>query len=50
MEDDVEDPEEAELLQRFEQTDDLDEKIEILAVMRTRGFRAPTRGQGGQRA
>ena len=30
-------------------SDDVDEQIEILAVMRQGGFRPPTRGQGGQR-
>ena len=43
------DHEEDELLSRLDATDDPGEKIEILAVMKTRGFRAPTRGLGGPR-
>ena len=31
------------------ETEDVEEQVEILAVMRQRGFKAPTRGQGGQR-
>ena len=43
------DEEHEELLQRLATTEDAEEKIEILAVMSRRGFRPPTRGQGGQR-
>ena len=41
--------EETDLLDRLAATDDVEERVEILAVMSKRGFRAPTRGQGGQR-
>ena len=39
----------AALMERLVHTDDPTERAEICAVMRNRGFRAPTRGQGGQR-
>ena len=42
-------PEEEELMARLLATGDVEEQIEILAVMRQSGFRPPTRGQGGQR-
>ena len=41
--------EHAALLGRLMEMDDVEEQVEILAVIRQRGFRAPTRGQGGQR-
>ena len=41
------DEEQIELMDRLLTTDDVDEKLEILAFMKTRGFRPPTRGQGG---
>ena len=37
------------LMDRLIATEDPAERAEICAVMRTRGFRAPTRGQGGPR-
>ena len=43
------DPEHVELLDRLMATDDPAEQVEILAVMKTRGFRTPTRRQGGPR-
>ena len=39
----------AALMERLVHTEDPAERAEICAVMRNRGFRAPTRGQGGQR-
>ena len=47
--DNIDDPERAELVERLAATEDPEERIEILAFMKTRGFRPPTRGQGGQR-
>ena len=44
-----EEPGEEELMARLLASDDVEEQIEILAVMRQGGFRPPTRGQGGQR-
>ena len=44
-----EDEEHQALLNQLMETEDAQEQIEILAVMRTRGFKPPTRGQGGQR-
>ena len=41
--------EHAALLGRLLETDDVEEQVEILAVMRQKGFRAPTRGQGGRK-
>jgi hypothetical protein len=41
--------EEAELLEQLAQCEDVEGRIEILAVISKRGFRPPTRGQGGQR-
>ena len=46
---DENDDEEAELLERLAAAEDVEERVEILAVMSKRGFRAPTRGQGGPR-
>ena len=40
------DPEQAELIERLLATDDVEEQVEILAVVQKRGFRAPTRRQG----
>ena len=40
-------PEEQELMARLVATDDVEEQIGILAVMRQSGLRPPTRGQGG---
>ena len=40
---------ETELLRCLAETDDVEERVEILAVMSKRGFRVPTRGQGGPR-
>ena len=37
------------LMSELMSTSDEDRQLEILAVMRNRGFRPPTRGQGGQR-
>lgn len=45
----VDDHEEADLLDRLWSTEDVGENIEILAVMKARGFWPPTRLQGGQR-
>ena len=36
-------------MQRMAATDDVEERVEILAVMARRGFRPATRGQGGAR-
>ena len=43
----AEDPEYTELAERLVQVEDVDERIEILALMRSRQFKTPTRGQGG---
>ena len=43
------DPEYEELLGQLLSTDNVDDQVEILAVMNKRGFRPPTRGQGGDR-
>ena len=46
---DEENEEHAALLGRLLETEDVEEQVEILAVMRQKGFRAPTRGQGGRK-
>ena len=40
---------EADLLRRLAETELVEERVEILALMAKRGFRPPTRGQGGPR-
>ena len=46
---DEENEEHAALLGRLLETEDVEEQVEILAVMRAKGFRAPTRGQGNRK-
>ena len=46
---DENDDEEAELLERLAAAEDVEERVEILAVVSKRGFRGLTRGQGGPR-
>ena len=40
---------EQDLLAQLAEAETVEERVEILAVMQRRGFRPPTRGQGGQR-